>query len=116
VWGEWRVEDWWLRWLLLVAAPVACIVTQHSFYIYNSIAFEYLINYLLFISLALMAEFATAPTGGAKKGGGKKGETAEPAPRFGRVKSNLKMGVLGLPNVGNNNMYICVFQFTYQTY
>jgi len=40
-----------------------------------------------------MAEFA-------KKG--KKSGGAPEAPRFGRVKSNLKMGIVGLPNVGND--------------
>ena len=45
-----------------------------------------------------MAEFA-------KKSGKKTG--APEAPRFGRVKSNLKMGVVGLPNVGMNiHIYI----------
>ena len=53
-----------------------------------------------------MAEFATAPAGAAKKGGaGKKGEVATPPPRFGRVKSNLKMGILGLPNVGKSSLF-----------
>ena len=51
-----------------------------------------------------MSEFATAPAGGAKKGG-KKGEAAAPAARFGRVKSNLKMGILGLPNVGKSSLF-----------
>ena len=51
-----------------------------------------------------MAEFATAP-GGAPKKGGKKGEPAAPAIRFGRVKSNLKMGILGLPNVGKSSLF-----------
>lgn len=44
-----------------------------------------------------MAEFA------GKKG--KKGANAPEAPRFGRVKSNLKMGVLGLPNVGKSSLF-----------
>jgi len=37
----------------------------------------------------------------------KKGKkTAAPeAPRFGRVRSNLKMGILGLPNVGKSSMF-----------
>ena len=57
-----------------------------------------------------MADFTTAPAGaapaGAAKKGGKKGvEAAVPPPRFGRVKSNLKMGVLGLPNVGKSSLF-----------
>lgn len=45
-----------------------------------------------------MAEFA------GKKG--KKGADATPeAPRFGRVKANLKMGILGLPNVGKSSLF-----------
>lgn len=52
-----------------------------------------------------MAELAaTAPPGGAKKGG-KKNEVVTPAARFGRVKSNLKMGILGLPNVGKSSLF-----------
>jgi obg-like ATPase 1 len=43
-----------------------------------------------------MAEFA-------KKG--KKGGPAADMPRFGRVRSNLKMGVLGLPNVGKSSLF-----------
>lgn len=39
---------------------------------------------------------------GAKKG--KKG-TAPAGPRFGRIKTNLKMGILGLPNVGKSSMF-----------
>jgi obg-like ATPase 1 len=44
-----------------------------------------------------MAEFA------GKKG--KKGGDAQEGPRFGRVKANLKMGVLGLPNVGKSSLF-----------
>jgi GTP-binding protein YchF len=44
-----------------------------------------------------MAEFAKK---GGKKGGGK-----VDAPKFGRVKSNLKMGILGLPNVGKSSLF-----------
>jgi obg-like ATPase 1 len=44
-----------------------------------------------------MAEFA------GKKG--KKGGEAQEGPRFGRVKANLKMGVLGLPNVGKSSLF-----------
>lgn len=51
-----------------------------------------------------MSEFATAPAGGAKKAG-KKGEAVAPTARFGRVKSNLKMGILGLPNVGKSSLF-----------
>lgn len=43
-----------------------------------------------------MAEFA--------KKAGKKGSAPE-APRFGRVKANLKMGILGLPNVGKSSLF-----------
>ena len=40
------------------------------------------------------------------KAGGKKGEAAEAGkPRFGRVKANLKMGILGLPNVGKSSLF-----------
>ena len=44
----------------------------------------------------------------AKKGGGKKAAVAEADPvgnRFGRVKANLKMGILGLPNVGKSSLF-----------
>lgn len=40
--------------------------------------------------------------GAAKKG--KKTGVPE-GPRFGRVKSNLKMGILGLPNVGKSSLF-----------
>lgn len=43
-----------------------------------------------------MAEFA--------KKAGKKGGAPE-GPRFGRVKANLKMGILGLPNVGKSSLF-----------
>lgn len=49
-----------------------------------------------------MAE-AEKPATGAKKGGKKVG--AQEGPRFGRVKSNLKMGILGLPNVGKKSAF-----------
>jgi obg-like ATPase 1 len=49
--------------------------------------------------MAALAETA----GGAKKG--KKGGAPEATPRFGRIKSNLKMGVLGLPNVGKSSFF-----------
>lgn len=39
----------------------------------------------------------------AKKG--KKGGAAPEGPRFGRVKANLKMGILGLPNVGKSSLF-----------
>mmetsp|Transcript_113602 Transcript_113602/g.244590 ORF Transcript_113602/g.244590 Transcript_113602/m.244590 type:complete len:409 (-) Transcript_113602:112-1338(-) len=40
------------------------------------------------------------------KKGGRKGTAPAPvAPRFGRVKSNLKMGILGLPNVGKSSLF-----------
>ena len=43
----------------------------------------------------------------AKKGGKKGAAVAEDAigSRFGRVKANLKMGVLGLPNVGKSSLF-----------
>lgn len=47
-----------------------------------------------------MAEFAKK-AGGA----GKKGEVGPAPPKFGRVKANLKMGILGLPNVGKSSMF-----------
>ena len=37
---------------------------------------------------------------GPKKGGKKSAMDVKEVPRFGRVRSNLKMGILGLPNVG----------------
>lgn len=42
-----------------------------------------------------------------EKAGGKKGkkENETPLPRFGRVKANLKMGILGLPNVGKSSLF-----------
>ncbi len=53
-----------------------------------------------------MSEFAAAAPGGSRKGtGAKKGDAAIPPPRFGRVKSNLKMGILGLPNVGKSSLF-----------
>jgi len=36
---------------------------------------------------------------------GKKGSAGPVAPRFGRIKSNLKMGILGLPNVGKSSFF-----------
>ena len=39
---------------------------------------------------------------GKGKGGANKGTEG---PRFGRVKSNLKMGILGLPNVGKSSLF-----------
>jgi obg-like ATPase 1 len=41
----------------------------------------------------------------AAKKAGKKGGAEVQAPRFGRVKANLKMGVLGLPNVGKSSLF-----------
>ena len=46
---------------------------------------------------------AALVAGAAKKG--KKGEAAAEVPRFGRVKANLKMGILGLPNVGKSSLF-----------
>lgn len=48
-----------------------------------------------------MADFAA---GAAKKAGKKAGAEVQ-VPRFGRVKANLKMGVLGLPNVGKSSLF-----------
>lgn len=36
---------------------------------------------------------------------GKKSAPEVAGPRFGRVKSNLKMGILGLPNVGKSSFF-----------
>lgn len=43
----------------------------------------------------------------APKKAGKKGaaDVASAAPKFGRVRANLKMGVLGLPNVGKSSLF-----------
>ena len=41
----------------------------------------------------------------AKAGAAKKGAPEDKKPRFGRVKSNLKMGILGLPNVGKSSIF-----------
>jgi obg-like ATPase 1 len=46
---------------------------------------------------------ALVAAAGSKKG--KKGGEAITAPKFGRVKSNLKMGILGLPNVGKSSFF-----------
>ena len=35
----------------------------------------------------------------------KKTAEAEVLPRFGRVKNNLKMGIVGLPNVGKSSLF-----------
>jgi len=35
----------------------------------------------------------------------KKKATDEVLPRFGRVKNNLKMGIVGLPNVGKSSLF-----------
>ena len=35
----------------------------------------------------------------------KKAATEEELPRFGRVKANLKMGIVGLPNVGKSSLF-----------
>lgn len=42
---------------------------------------------------------------GPKKGGKKSAMDVKEVPRFGRVKSNLKMGILGLPNVGKSSLF-----------
>ena len=55
--------------------------------------------------MAAVVEVAAKKSGaGAKKGGGA-GEADMAAARFGRVKANLKMGVLGLPNVGKSSLF-----------
>jgi obg-like ATPase 1 len=36
---------------------------------------------------------------------GKKSAAEPTVPKFGRVKSNLKMGILGLPNVGKSSFF-----------
>jgi len=41
----------------------------------------------------------------AAKGGAKGANKGVEGPRFGRVKSNLKMGILGLPNVGKSSLF-----------
>jgi obg-like ATPase 1 len=46
---------------------------------------------------------ANAPAPAGKKG--KKTVSRSEAPRFGRIKTNLKMGILGLPNVGKSSMF-----------
>lgn len=46
-----------------------------------------------------------APAAGAAKKAGKKGAAEPEKPRFGRVKANLKMGILGLPNVGKSSLF-----------
>jgi len=35
----------------------------------------------------------------------KKKEEVEELPRFGRVSNNLKMGIVGLPNVGKSSLF-----------
>lgn len=50
---------------------------------------------------AIVAKAGAA--GAAKKGG--KGDAGSQKPRFGRVKANLKMGILGLPNVGKSSFF-----------
>lgn len=41
----------------------------------------------------------------AGKGGKKSAPPEGVTPRFGRVRSNLKMGILGLPNVGKSSFF-----------
>jgi len=50
----------------------------------------------------LVAAAAAAPAAAKKS---KKTTGLNEAPRFGRVRSNLKMGVLGLPNVGKSSLF-----------
>ena len=51
-----------------------------------------------------MAALVTAAS--TNKGGSKKSAPEVVAsPRFGRVRSNLKMGILGLPNVGKSSFF-----------
>jgi obg-like ATPase 1 len=47
---------------------------------------------------------AIVDAAGAKKGI-KGANTGTEGPKFGRVKSNLKMGILGLPNVGKSSLF-----------
>lgn len=55
----------------------------------------------------IVAEAAVPPVvAGAKKSGKKGGAAVEEiGNRFGRVRSNLKMGILGLPNVGKSSLF-----------
>jgi obg-like ATPase 1 len=39
------------------------------------------------------------------KASSKKGQASESVPRLGRVKNNLKMGIVGLPNVGKSSLF-----------
>ena len=48
-----------------------------------------------------MASLTTSSTKTTKK----KGQGSAPLPRFGRVKANLKMGIVGLPNVGKSSLF-----------
>jgi len=52
-----------------------------------------------------MAALVGAAAGAPAKKGGKKGDAAPVTPKFGRVRSNLKMGILGLPNVGKSSFF-----------
>ena len=54
-----------------------------------------------------MAELVEGAEAAAKKAAAKKGKKGEAPelPRFGRVRSNLKMGILGLPNVGKSSLF-----------
>jgi 50S ribosomal subunit-associated GTPase HflX len=59
---------------------------------------------------AILESDAVSSAPAAKKSGGKKAalSASDPDPvgnRFGRVKANLKMGVLGLPNVGKSSLF-----------
>lgn len=49
-----------------------------------------------------MADAAPEPP---KKGGKKGAAVPDAVPKFGRVRSNLKMGILGLPNVGKSSLF-----------
>lgn len=48
---------------------------------------------------------AALVTAAAPKGGKKSAVEVSAPPRFGRVRSNLKMGILGLPNVGKSSFF-----------
>ncbi|KAJ1445955.1 P-loop containing nucleoside triphosphate hydrolase protein [Pelagophyceae sp. CCMP2097] len=52
-----------------------------------------------------MASLVDSVADGASKLSLKKGAVAEPLPRFGRVKNTLKMGIVGLPNVGKSSLF-----------
>lgn len=52
-----------------------------------------------------MAAIVDKVAAGGAKGATKGKNTGTEGPRFGRVKKNLKMGILGLPNVGKSSLF-----------